>query len=309
MSLLRFFSKSDVSSKLSTSSTRISAAITQLFTHKKIDAATIEQLEEVLIESDVGISVASLLAQKLRQQKFEKDVDATEVKKFLAAEIEKILQPCEAALDLDESHKPQIVIFNGVNGVGKTTTIGKVAAKLKSQNKKVLIAACDTFRSAAVEQLQVWANRVSCEIIIPQKEGEDPAAIAFRAFSYARENNFDIVLIDTAGRLQNKQNLMDELKKINQVLRKIDASAPQQNLLILDATTGQNARNQLEVFDKIVGITGLVITKLDGTARGGIVIALAQQFQKPIYAIGVGEKIEDLQEFSAKNFAQNLLSL
>jgi fused signal recognition particle receptor len=309
MSLLRFFSKSDVAGKLNASSSKISSAITQLFTHKKIDETTVEELEEALIESDVGTSVAALLTQKLRQQKFEKNIDVIEVKKFLAAEIEKILQPCEAALNLDETHKPQVVIFNGVNGVGKTTTIGKVAAQLKSQNKKVLIAACDTFRSAAVEQLQVWANRTNCEIMTPQKEGEDPAAIAFRALNFAKENGFDIVLIDTAGRLQNKQNLMDELKKINQVLKKIDASAPHENLLILDATTGQNARNQLEIFNNIVGISGLVITKLDGTARGGIVVALAQQFNKKIYAIGVGEKVADLQEFSAANFAKNLLDL
>lgn len=305
MSLLRFFSKP----KSNPISSKIATAISQIFTHRELDEATIDELEEALIANDVGSSVANLLTENLRRKKFEKNIDLAEVKKLFAAEIEKILQPCEAALNLDEAHKPQVIIFNGVNGVGKTTTIGKIAAKLKSQNKKILIAACDTFRSAAVEQLQVWANRVECNIITPQKEGEDPAAIAYRALSFAKENGFDIVLIDTAGRLQNKQNLMDELKKINQVLQKIDASAPHENLLILDATTGQNARNQLEIFDKIVGITGLIITKLDGTARGGIVIALAQQFRKPIYAIGVGEKLEDLQEFNAKNFVENLLGI
>lgn len=309
MSLLRLFSKSEISGKMTAASGKISSAITQIFTHRKLDDAAIEELEEVLISSDVGNDVAMLLGKNLRQKKFEKKFDVNEIKKFLADEIERILQPCEKSLKLDESNSPQVLIFNGVNGVGKTTTIGKVAANLKAQHKKILIAACDTFRSAAVEQLNVWAERVGCDIMTPQKEHEDPAAIAYRALTLAKEKKFDVVLIDTAGRLQNKQNLMDELKKINNVLQKIDATAPHENLLILDATTGQNARNQLEIFDKIVGITGLIITKLDGSAKGGIVINLAQQFRKPIYAIGVGEKLEDLQEFSARNFAENLLGI
>lgn len=303
--MFSFFSKSN----LAKSTNRISAAISQIFTHKKLDAETLEELEETLIVSDMGGEVAGKLIQHLKEKKFEKNIDENEIKKFLSAEIEKILKPCEAKLELDESQKPQVIIFNGVNGAGKTTTLGKVAENLKNQNKKVLIAACDTFRAAASQQLEVWAKRVGCEIILAQKEGEDPAAVAYRAFDFARQNNFDVVLVDTAGRLQNKQNLMDELKKINSVLKKIDASAPHENLLILDATTGQNARVQMEVFNQIVGITGLVITKLDGSAKGGIVVALAQKFKCPIYAIGIGEKIEDLQEFSAENFAKNLIGL
>lgn len=303
--MFSFFSKSN----LSKSSNRISAAIAQIFTHKKLDAQTLEELEETLILSDMGSEVAASLIQNLKEKKFEKNIDENEIKNFLSAEIEKILKPCQASLKLDESIKPQVIIFNGVNGAGKTTTIGKVAANLKNQNKKILIAACDTFRAAASQQLEVWAKRVGCEIILPQKEGEDPAAIAYRAFDFAKKNNFDVLLIDTAGRLQNKQNLMDELKKINSVLKKIDAAAPHENLLILDATIGQNARVQMEVFNQIVGITGLVITKLDGTAKGGIVVALAQKFRKPIYAIGIGEKIEDLQEFNAANFSKNLVGL
>jgi len=307
MSFLKIFSKSKISNQLSISSSKISAAISQIFTHKKLDAAMLEELEETLILSDMGSEVASNLVKILAERKFEKNIGEDEIKNFLITEIEKILKPCEAALKLDESVKPQVIIFNGVNGAGKTTTIGKVASNLQSQNKKVLIAACDTFRAAASQQLEVWAKRVGCEIILPQKEGEDPAAIAYRAFDFAKKNNCDVVLIDTAGRLQNKQNLMDELKKINSVLKKIDVDAPHQNLLILDATIGQNARAQLEVFNQIVGISGLVITKLDGSAKGGIVVALAQKFKKPIYAIGVGEKLEDLQEFSAADFAKNLV--
>ena len=179
----------------------------------------------------------------------------------------------------------------------------------QNQNKKILIAACDTFRAAAAEQLEIWAKKVGCEIIMPQKEGEDPASVAYRAFDFAQKNNYEVLLIDTAGRLQNKQNLMDELKKINTVLKKIDASAPHENLLILDATIGQNAKVQMEVFDQIVGITGLIITKLDGSAKGGIVVSIAKKFAKPIYAIGVGEKSEDLQEFDAEIFARSLLNM
>ncbi len=309
MSFFKIFSKANIVNQLSNSSQKISAAITQIFTHKKLDAATLEELEESLILADLGNEVVTEIIAKFKAQKFEKNIDDLEVRKFLADEIKAILKPCEAALRFDEEVKPQVIIFNGVNGAGKTTTIGKVAANLKNQNKKVLIAACDTFRAAASEQLEVWAKRADCEIVKALKESEDPAAVAYRALDLAKKNNFDVLLIDTAGRLQNKQNLMDELKKINSVLKKIDERAPQQNFLILDATTGQNARMQMEIFNQIVGITGLVITKLDGTAKGGIVVALAQKFKKPIFAIGVGEKIEDLQEFDAESFARNLVGL
>ncbi|MBP7710084.1 MAG: signal recognition particle-docking protein FtsY [Rickettsiales bacterium] len=309
MSFFKIFSKSKITDQLKNSSSKISTAISQIFTHKKLDAQTLEELEETLIASDMGSEVAAKIIANLKAQKFEKNIDEFEIKNFLKSQIEEILKPCQKSLALDELQKPQVIIFNGVNGAGKTTTIGKVAQNLKNQNKKILIAACDTFRAAASQQLEVWAKRVGCEIILPQKEGEDPAAIAYRALEFARKNNFDALLIDTAGRLQNKQNLMDELKKISSVLKKIDASAPHENLLILDATTGQNAKSQLEIFNQIVGITGIVITKLDGSAKGGIVVALAQKFAKPIYAIGVGEKVEDLQEFDAEAFARNLVGL
>lgn len=303
--MFSFFSRS----KLSATTSKISAAITQIFTHKKLDGATLEELEEILIINDVGSEVAKEIVAHLKAAHFEKNIDETEIKKFLSTEIEKILRPCERTLKLAENPKPQVIIFNGVNGAGKTTTIGKIAANLKNQNQKVLIAACDTFRAAASQQLEIWAQRVGCEIILPQKENDDPAAVAYRALDFAKKNGFDVLLIDTAGRLQNKQDLMEELKKINAVLKKIEPSAPHENLLILDATTGQNARAQMEVFDKMVKISGVVVTKLDGTARGGIIVALAKKFGKPIYAIGVGEKIEDLQEFNARNFANNLVGL
>lgn len=303
--IANFFSKS----KLSLGVGKISASIAQIFTHKKLDDEMLEQLEETLLLSDMGSDITHEIISHLRAQKFAKTIDEDEVKNFLAAEIIKILKPCEKPLVLDESTKPRVVIFNGVNGAGKTTTIAKIAANLKNQNKKILIAACDTFRAAAAEQLEVWAKKVGCEIMMPQKEGEDPASVAYRALDFAKKNGHDVVLIDTAGRLQNKQNLMDELKKINTVLKKIDATAPHENLLILDATIGQNAKAQMEVFNQIVGITGLVITKLDGTAKGGIVVSIAKKFVKPIYAIGVGEKSEDLQEFDAEIFAQSLLNM
>jgi fused signal recognition particle receptor len=300
--MFSFFSKS----KVAVVSSKLSSAITQIFTHKKLDDEALENLEESLIINDLGSETTKEIIDKLRKNKFEKNISEDEIKNFLKDEIIKILQPCQKSLQTT-NHKPQVIIFNGVNGAGKTTTIGKIAANLKKQNHKILIAACDTFRAAASAQLEVWAKRVDCEIILPQKENEDPAALAYRALDYAKKNNFDILLIDTAGRLQNKQGLMEELKKINSVLKKIDASAPHENLLILDGTTGQNAKIQMEVFDKMINITGLIITKLDGTSKGGILVSLAKSFAKPIYAIGVGEKVEDLQEFNARDFVDNLI--
>lgn len=306
MSLLKLFSKSQVKDELKNSS-KISTAITQIFTHRKIDLEILDQLEESLIISDVGADLSMKLVEHLRAKKFHKNITLDEIKDFFSEELEKILLPCEKALEINDNVKPKVIVFNGVNGAGKTTTIGKVAFNLKNQGKKVAIAACDTFRAAASQQLEVWAKRADAEIISALKDGEDPAAVAFRAFDFAKKNDIDFLLVDTAGRLQNKQNLMDELKKVTSILRKTDPLAPHENLLILDATTGQNARNQLEVFNNIVGITGLVITKLDGSAKGGIVLALADLFKKPIYAIGIGERIEDLQEFNAKNFAKSLI--
>jgi fused signal recognition particle receptor len=307
MAFFNLFSKSKISDQLKNSSQKLSQTIAQIFTHKKLDSFILEELEETLITSDLGSDFAREIINNLRQKKFEKNIDEKFIKEFLVNEIEKILKPCEGKIDLDFDKKPQVIIFNGVNGAGKTTTIGKIAHNLKNQNKKVLISACDTFRAGASSQLEIWAKRANCEIILPLKEGEDPASVAYRALDYAIKNDFDVLLIDTAGRLQNKQNLMDELKKINNVLKKLDASAPHYNLLIVDATIGQNSRIQTEIFNQTVGIDGLVITKLDGSAKGGVVVAISKIFAKPIFAVGIGEKIEDLQEFDAKNFAKSLI--
>jgi fused signal recognition particle receptor len=307
MSFFKLFAKSKITDQLKNSSQKLSLAITQIFTHKQLDEQTLQDLEDSLIINDLGSDFATEIIANIKKQKFEKNIDINLVKKIIASEIEKILLPCEATINLDETKKPQVIIFNGVNGAGKTTTIGKIANNLKNQNKKVLIAGCDTFRAGASSQLEIWAKRAGCEIILAIKEGEDPASVAYRALEYAKKNNFDVLLIDTAGRLQNKQNLMDELKKINNVLKKIDDTAPHLNLLIVDATIGQNSRMQTEIFNQTVGIDGIIITKLDGSAKGGVLVAIAKIFAKPIFAIGIGEKIEDLQEFNASDFAKKLI--
>jgi fused signal recognition particle receptor len=304
MSFLNIFSKNK--SFIS----KFSASLKEVFTSKKIDEEFLEKLEETLILSDMGIKTSLQIIDELRETKFNKDFKEDDIREFLAKKISEILQKCQVNLNKklqNSPKKPKILIFNGVNGAGKTTTIGKIAFNLSNQGQKVLVAACDTFRAGASSQLEVWAKRSNAEIICATKDGEDPASLAYKAFMKAREENFDFLLIDTAGRLQNKQNLMDELKKIGNVLRKIDENAIDENILILDATIGQNAKNQLEIFDKIAGISGIIVTKLDGSAKGGILVALCAEFQKPIYAIGVGEKIEDLQEFDPDSFAKNLI--
>jgi len=309
MSLFSFFSKPKVENKLEKTSKTLTSKIGNIFAKKKLDDSTLEEFEDLLLINDIGIEAVDEIISDLKKEKFSKEVEATEIKEFLAKYIEKILTPCQKKLDFESDHKPKVIIFNGVNGSGKTTTIGKIAKQLISQKKKVVIAACDTFRAAAVEQLEVWADRAHCQIIKADKEGQDPASVAYKAFDEAKKSQAEILLIDTAGRLQNKQNLMDELKKINNVLRKIDDNDDiYENILVLDSTTGQNAKTQLEAFNEITNITGLIMTKLDGSSKGGILIALAKKFNKPIYAIGVGEKIEDLQEFSAKDFANSLMS-
>ena len=309
MSFFKIFSKTKIKDQLARSSSKISSGINQIFNQRKLDGSTLEDLEDLLLTSDIGAEGAREIVGGLKSKKFNKEISNQDIKKSLAEEISKILLPCQRTLEVNSELQPQIIIFNGVNGSGKTTTIGKMAKKLSLSNKKVMIAACDTFRAAASEQLRVWAERTNCPIVESEKEGGDPASVAYRALSEARNNNIDVLLIDTAGRLQNKKNLMDELKKINQVLKKINDKAPHENILVLDATTGQNARNQLEVFNETTNISGIIITKLDGSAKGGAVVALAKQFAKPIYAIGIGEGIEDLQEFDAISFANNLVGL
>lgn len=303
MPFFNFFNKNKEKTGLAT-------AIKRVFTHKKIDENFLNELEEILISNDVGVKTSDKIIEKLRQQKFDKSIEESEIKPFLAAEISEILQKNHRNLqeNLKKSqNSPKTIIFSGVNGSGKTTTIGKITHNLVKDGQKVLIAACDTFRAAAADQLAVWAQKNNAEIIRPNKDGEDPAAVAYRALDFAQKHKYDYLLIDTAGRLQNKQNLMEELKKIHKTLKKLDPHAPNENLLVIDATTGQNAKSQLEIFDKIINISGLILTKMDGSSKGGIAIALCDEFAKPIYAIGTGEKSTDLVEFDPENFAKNLI--
>lgn len=292
---------------LSKTSDKISNGITAIFTTKKLDAAALEQLEELLIESDIGVKTAGRLVAELSAQKFGKDVTDAEVKDALATSIAAQLAPRAVPLALGGAQKPFVILMVGVNGNGKTTTIGKLAAKWKAEGKSVMLAAGDTFRAAAVEQLAVWAGR-ACVPLIQGEPNADPASVAYQALQRASAESADVLLIDTAGRLQNKQNLMQELQKTIKVLQKLEPSAPHAVVQVLDATTGQNAISQVEIFKELIGVTGLIITKLDGTARGGIVVALAERFGLPIHAVGVGEGVEDLDAFSPEAFARNLVN-
>ena len=292
---------------LSKSSSKITEGIASVVRKRKLDDDTLEQLEEILVSTDIGVSVAAKLIARLRKEKFDKEISDEEVRAALAKNIADILTPVAKPLDTNKT-KPQIILVVGVNGNGKTTTIGKVAAQMKQDGKKVMLAACDTFRAAAVEQLSVWSERVGCKIITGEPQA-DPASVAFKAVETAKAENIDVLMIDTAGRLQNKDGLMEELAKIVRVIRKVDESAPHDVLLVLDATTGQNAHSQVEIFKNKVAVSGLIITKLDGTAKGGVVVALAEKFALPIHAIGVGEGIEDLKPFAADDFAKSLMGL
>ena len=300
-------------SGLSKSSGKLTGGIAGIFTKKRLDAASVDELEELLIEADLGAGVAASFTAALAKQRFDKSIEPHEVRRFLADEITGILQPYAVPLILTPPSPPasggvSVILMVGVNGNGKTTTIGKLAARYKQQGLRVMLAAADTFRAAAVEQLQVWGERSGIEVVTGENES-DPASVAYRAYERAIAERADVLLIDTAGRLQNKANLMAELQKITRVLKKIDASAPHHVLLVLDATTGQNALSQAQAFREIAHITGLIVTKLDGTAKGGIVVALAQQYKLPIHYIGVGEAIDDLDAFEAADFAKNLLEL
>jgi len=290
---------------LSRSSTALKSGIASIFTHAKLDAVTLEELQDLLIASDIGVETARDLTARLAQDRFDKQISPHEVRAILSGEIAGILAPAARPLEIDPAHKPHIIVMVGVNGTGKTTTIGKLAKRLKGQGKSVMLAAGDTFRAAAIEQLAIWGKRVDVPVI-KGKVGADAAGLAFEAVEQAQRQNIDVLLIDTAGRLQNKAGLMAELEKITRVIRKRDPSGPHGVILVLDATTGQNALSQVEVFKQKAAVTGLIMTKLDGTARGGILVSLAKKFGLPIHAIGVGEGVEDLQPFDAKAFAEAL---
>jgi len=291
---------------LSRSSTKLSEGITGIFTKRKLDQATLDELEELLIQADLGGGTAAKLVGAFGKTRFGQEIAPEEVKSALAAEIAKILEP--VAQPLTPTEKPSVVLVVGVNGSGKTTTIGKLAQLYREDGKKVMLAAGDTFRAAAVEQLQIWGERVGAPVIA-RGAGADPAGLAYEALEGARAEGIDILLIDTAGRLHTKSNLMEELRKVIRVLRKLDASAPHHCLLVLDATTGQNALAQVETFKQMVDVTGLVVTKLDGTAKGGVLVAIADKFKLPVHAIGIGEKAGDLRPFSADAFARGLMGL
>jgi fused signal recognition particle receptor len=287
---------------LKRTSASIGGALSDLVSKRKLDAAMLEEIEEALIRADLGVGTAAQVSEALSQGRYNKDISPDEVKAVLATEVEKILAPVARPLTIQNA-SPFVILVIGVNGSGKTTTIGKLAAKFSAEGRKVLLAAGDTFRAAAIEQLKIWGARTGARVIA-REQGADSAGLAFDAVSAARADGTDVVLIDTAGRLQNRAELMDELQKVVRVIRKVDATAPHAVLLVLDATVGQNALSQVETFGKVAGVTGLVMTKLDGTARGGILVAIAQRFALPIHFIGVGEGVDDLQPFAAKDFAR-----
>ncbi len=293
---------------LSRSSSKLGDGISGIFTKRKLDDAALEELEELLISSDLGVTTAEKLSANLARERFDKDVDPEEVRRALAADIAEILEPVARPLEIGADQQPRVVLVVGVNGSGKTTTIGKLARTYRDAGLKVMLAAGDTFRAAAIEQLCVWGERTGCPVVA-REPGADAAGLAFEALEQARREGMDLLLIDTAGRLHNKSELMAELQKIVRVLKKLDPEAPHDCLLVLDATTGQNAHAQVETFKELVQVSGLIVTKLDGSARGGVLVALAERFGLPVHAIGVGEGAEDLQRFAARDFADGLLGL
>jgi fused signal recognition particle receptor len=293
---------------LSRSTQKLSDGISSVFVKRRLDEEALEELEELLIASDLGTEVARRVIAVFRSSRFGKEVTETEVKEALAGEVAEILKPVALAFEPDPRLTPHVVLVVGVNGTGKTTTIGKLAKSYIDNGKKVVIAAGDTFRAAAVEQLQVWGDRTGAQVIAG-KANADAAGLAFSALEKARADQTDVLLIDTAGRLHNKAALMDELTKIIRVMKKLDPTAPHTVLLVLDATTGQNALQQVKIFKEMVDVSGLIVTKLDGSARGGIVVALAESFKLPIHAVGVGERATDLRAFDALDFARGLVGV
>ena len=297
-----------LSSGLKRTSSSLGAAVADLVTKRKLDRAMLEDIEDVLLRADLGTEVAARISAAVGHGRYDKAITAEDVKSVVATEVEKVLAPVAKPLVIDETQKPFVILVVGVNGSGKTTTIGKLAAKLSAEGRKVMLAAGDTFRAAAIEQLKIWGERTRSPVIAGA-QGSDSASLAFNALTAAREGKLDVLLVDTAGRLQNKAELMNELEKVVRVIRKVDASAPHAVLLVLDATVGQNALSQVDLFRKTAGVTGLVMTKLDGTARGGILVAIAAKFGLPVHFIGVGESIEDLAPFTARDFAQAIAGI
>ena len=293
---------------LKRTSSSLGGALTDLISKRRLDAAMLEEIEEVLIRADLGVATAGRIAAALGEGRYDKAISPDEVKAVIATEVEKILGPVAKPLFACSAAKPFVILVAGVNGSGKTTTIGKLAAKYAAEGSKVVLAAGDTFRAAAIDQLRIWGARAGAQVVASEP-GADAAGLAFDALATAKAEAADILIVDTAGRLQNRAELMGELEKIVRVMKKLDPAAPHAVLLVLDATVGQNALSQVEVFQKIAGVTGLVMTKLDGTARGGILVAIAEKFALPIHFIGVGEGVDDLAPFSAQDFAKAIAGI
>ena len=297
-----------LSSGLKRTSSSLGTAVADLVTKRKLDRAMLDDIEDVLLRADLGTEVAARIAKAVGHGRYDKAISADDVKAVVAAEVEKVLSAVAKPLVIDAAQKPFVILVVGVNGSGKTTTIGKLTQKLTAEGRSVMLAAGDTFRAAAIEQLKVWGERTKSPVIAGA-QGSDSASLAFTAVTEARAGKSDVLLIDTAGRLQNKAELMVELEKVVRVIRKVEPSAPHAVLLVLDATVGQNALSQVEVFHRMAGVTGLVMTKLDGTARGGILVALSEKYKLPVHFIGVGEGIDDLAPFTARDFAQAIAGI
>jgi fused signal recognition particle receptor len=297
-----------LASGLKRSSSALGGAIAHVVAKRPLDEAMIEEIEDALIRADLGAETAGRIATELRYGRFNTAITAEEIKKVVAAEVEKALAGVAQPLVIDPARRPFVILVAGVNGSGKTTTIGKLAARLRRDGRTVMLAAGDTFRAAAIEQLKIWADRTDAAFMA-REPGADAAGLAFDALAAARDRKVDVLLVDTAGRLQNRSDLMGELQKVVRVIKKVDDSAPHATLLVLDATVGQNALSQVEIFKKDIGVTGLAMTKLDGTARGGILVAIAEKFKMPVHYIGVGEAVEDLAPFSARDFARAIAGL
>jgi fused signal recognition particle receptor len=297
-----------LSGGLKRTSSSLGSAVADLVIKRKLDRAMLEDIEDVLVRADLGTAVAARIAEAVGKGRYDKAITADEVKDVVATEVEKVLAGVAKPLEIDPARAPFVILVVGVNGSGKTTTIGKLAARFASEGHKVMLAAGDTFRAAAIEQLKVWGERTKSPVIAGQ-QGSDAASLAFNALSAAKAQKIDVLLVDTAGRLQNKAELMNELEKVVRVMRKLDTTAPHAVLLVLDATVGQNALSQVEAFHRIAGVTGLVMTKLDGTARGGILVALAEKHKLPVHFIGVGESIDDLAPFTAHDFAKAIAGI
>jgi fused signal recognition particle receptor len=296
-----------LSSGLKRSSGSLGTAITGLVSKRRLDNASLDAIEEAMISADLGLATAARISDVIGQGRYAQNLDAEGLKSIIAEEVEKVLLPVAKPLKI-EGAKPFVILVAGVNGSGKTTTIGKLASKFAAEGRTVMLAAGDTFRAAAIEQLKIWGGRVGAKVIA-REQGSDAAGIAFDAVTAARAEGVDVLLIDTAGRLQNRTELMEELEKVIRVMKKVDATAPHAVLLVLDATVGQNAISQVEAFGKSANVTGLVMTKLDGTARGGILVAIAEKFKMPVHFIGVGEGVDDLQPFTARDFARAMAGI